>query len=387
MILHVDMDAFYASVEERDDPALAGRPVIVGGTPEGRGVVSAANYLAREHGVHSAMPAARARRLCPHAAFIRPRMECYAAESARVRAVLERYTPEVEPIALDEAFLDVTASESLFGPAPGIARRIKRDVAAATGLVASVGVAASKFVAKLACERDKPDGLVVVEPGSEQAFLDPLPVARLWGVGPVAAEALQRAGIATVADLRARGEAHLRARFGRTGAHLWRLAHGVDERPVVPDHRARSISHETTFAVDVAEAGAQRAWVGDLAAQVAGRLRRAGLVARTVFVKLRYADFRTVSRTRSLAAPTDLSREIRAAALRGLAAARGDAHGALRLLGVGVSGLERAGPRQGHLFEEQRRERERRLDRVVDAVGARYGRGVLRRGVRPPRVR
>ncbi|HET7875144.1 MAG TPA: DNA polymerase IV, partial [Methylomirabilota bacterium] len=214
-IIHVDMDAFYASVEQRDRPELRGRPVIVGADPRGRGVVSAASYEARRFGVHSAMPIGRAARLCPSAAFLPVDMDKYARVSREIMSILAGYTPVVEPCSIDEAFLDVTASRDLLGPGPAIARSIKERIRTETGLTASVGVASNKFVAKVASDLDKPDGLVVVEPGSEAAFLAPLPVSRLWGVGRVTAGQLEAMGIRTIGQLAAVPEAHLRARFGR----------------------------------------------------------------------------------------------------------------------------------------------------------------------------
>jgi len=385
MILHVDMDAFYAAIEVRDRPELAGRAVVVGGAPAGRGVVAAASYEARAYGVHSAMPAGRARRLCPHAVFVRPRMDRYARVSAALRAILGRYTPLVEPLSLDEAFLDVGASERLFGPASAIARRIKDDVRAELGLVASVGVAPNKFLAKLASDLEKPDGLVVVAPGAEQAFLDPLPVARLWGVGRVAQARLAALGVHTIGELRGLSPEALGAAFGRGGEHLWALAHGHDERPVVPESQASSLSHETTFEHDVAAPEVLRARLLELTEQVGARLRRQGYRARTVFVKVRFSDFRTLSRARTLPEATDRTADLWASASRLLARALGGEAQPVRLLGMGASGLGVLAPEQGQLFDASARRREERIDRVVDEVAGRFGPGRLRRG--PGRAR
>ena len=237
MILHVDMDAFYASIEERDHPELVGLPVIVGGTPEGRGVVAAANYVVRKYGVRSAMPTATALRLCPQAVVLPPRIGYYAEVSAQIREILDRYTPSVEPLSLDEAFLDVTGSLPLFGSAIEIARKIKHDIQATLCLTASVGVAPNKFLAKIASDLRKPDALVVVDPDQIQAFLDPLPVGRLWGVGRVTGRVFEQMGIETIGQVRSLTVEELHRRFGKLAEHLWQLAHGVDDRRVVADRR------------------------------------------------------------------------------------------------------------------------------------------------------
>ena len=379
-ILHVDMDAFYASVEERERPELAGRPVVVGGDPQGRGVVAAANYAAREYGIRSAMPAARARLLCPHAVFIRSRMALYAEVSAAIRDIFFRYTPLVEPLSLDEAFLDVGASAGLFGSGAVIAGRIKREIRSELGLVASVGVAPNKFLAKLASDLEKPDGLVVVAPDGVQRFLDPLPVRKLWGVGAAAGERLGALGVRTIADLRARPEAELGRHFGKWGHRLFALAHGRDERPVVSEHEAQSISHETTFEVDVGQAAALRDCLRGLTEQVAWRLRRQGLCAATVEIKVRYADFRTVHRSAALAAASDGTRDLWRCASRLLARQLARRADPVRLLGMGVSRLSRERFEQADLFDAPAAGRQRRIDSMVDAVNMRFGGAGLRRG-------
>jgi DNA polymerase-4 len=380
MILHVDMDAFYASVEELDNPALAGRPVVVGGTPDGRGVVAAANYTARRYGIHSAMPAARAKRLCPHAVFIRSRMDRYAQLSREIRGIFARYTPLVEPLSLDEAFLDVTSSLRLFGDAQTIARRIKREIRDELGLVASVGVAPNKFLAKLASDLNKPDGLVVVPAHAIEAFLAPLPVSRLWGVGKVSNRDLAELGVKTIGDLHNVPEELLERRLGRSAAHLRRLARGIDDRPVVPDRDAKSISHETTFAIDIDDAGILRSWLLELGEQVATRLRRNSLRGKTVFIKVRYSDFRTVTRSESLDAPTSVTRLLYLTAVRLLLAELGSRPQPIRLLGMGVSGVTTETLEQGELFGETNREQQRRIDTIVDEIKTRFGHRALRRG-------
>lgn len=376
------MDAFYASVEIRERPELAGRPVVVGGSPEGRGVVAAASYAARRYGIHSAMPAATARRLCPQVVFLPVRMEHYARVSDQLRAIFERFTPLVEPLSLDEAFLDVRASQRLFGPSEQIARRIKDDIESELHLTASVGVAPNKFLAKIASDLDKPNGLVIVAEDGVQAFLDPLSVGRLWGVGEATEKTMWRLGIRTVGDLRSRSRDALHAAFGKAGEHFWALARGIDERPVVPERDAKSISRETTFDRDIVEAQLLRAHLRALTGDVAHRLRRNGLFARTVFVKLRFADFETTVRSLTLSAATDSTRTIWQGASRLFAQHYPGAGAALRLIGVGVSGLTAAERAQLGLFdahEEAARDRQRRLDALTDRVRERFGPGAVGR--------
>ena len=380
MILHVDMDAFYASIEERDDPSLVGRPVIVGGSAEGRGVVAAANYEVRKYGVHSAMSAARAKRLCPQAIVIQPRMNYYAEVSQQIRAIFEAFTPLVEPLSLDEAFLDATGSEPLFGPAASIGRQIKNRIRAELELVASVGVAPNKFVAKIASDLDKPDGFRVVEPGEIQAFLDPLPVGRIWGVGKVTGQAFEKLGIRTIGQLRQLAPQSLGELFGASGEHYWRLANGLDDRPVIPDREAKSISHETTFAADIDDGEELLAWLTELAEQVARRLRQHSLKGRTVDLKVRFADFRTITRALTLPEPTNITQELLAAGRELLTTRLPAGHLPVRLLGFGVSGFDNSGQSQRQLFDEPNRERLRQLDRALDQISTRYGKTALRRG-------
>lgn len=380
MILHVDMDAFYASVEERDRPELVGKPLIVGGTPAGRGVVAAANYVVRRFGVHSAMPTSKALRLCPDAIVVRPRMDHYAAISAQIRNILNRYTPLVEPLSLDEAFLDVTGTEGLFGPAPEVARRIKREILSEVGLIASVGVAPNKFLAKVASDLKKPDALVVVDPGRIPEFLDPLPVGRLWGVGRVTGSLFDDMGIRTIADLRRRTPDFLRQHFGQHGDHLWRLAHGIDDRRVVPDREAKSISHETTFAADISDREALRAWLLELTEQVGRRLRAHHRRGRTVQIKVRFADFRTITRATTLAEPTDATQLLWKAAADLLEKGLPRGCPGLRLLGVGVSHFDHATKVQRTLFDEPEEQRNRQLDAATDRIREKFGAAALNRG-------
>lgn len=381
MILHVDMDAFYASVEERDRPDLAGKPVIVGGTPEGRGVVAAASYAARRFGVHSAMPAVTARRLCPHGVFLRPRMDHYAEVSDQIRSVFGKYTPLVEPLSLDEAFLDVTGSAPLFGSAVRIAAAIKQEIRDSLRLIASVGVAPNKFLAKIASDLKKPDALVVVEAAHVQEFLDPLPVGRLWGVGKVTGGVFERLEIQTIGQLRQVPVELLRQHFGSNGDHLWQLSRGIDDRPVVPEQAAKSISHETTFAQDLRDREVMRAWLLELSEQVGSRLRRHGLKGRTVQLKVRFEDFHTVTRAQTLPHATDVTDEIWQTAARMFAERLPARRMHIRLLGVGVSGLDQPKLVQQSLFPDEEHERQSRLDHVADQIKDRFGQASLQRGL------
>lgn len=347
-ILHVDMDAFFAAVELLRRPDLVGRPVVVGGTGD-RGVVAAASYEARAFGIHSAMPAAQARRRCPHAVFLPGDHAHYAEVSRRVMELFRAVTPLVEPISLDEAFLDVSGARRLLGPAPEIAARLRRDVLEAEGLHCGVGVAPVKFLAKLASQAAKPRatrqgvrpgaGVVVVAPGEELAFLHPLPIQALWGVGPVTHARLQRLGVRTVGDLAALTPDVAATALGRSqGAHLHALAHGIDPRVVQPDQGAKSVGHEETFARDHHRHESLRVELLRLADAVATRLRRGGRAGRTITLKVRFGDFRTITRSVTLASATDSARQIDRAG-RGLLSDVDPTPG-VRLLGVSVSGLD-----------------------------------------------
>ncbi len=346
-IIHADMDAFFASVEQHDHPEWRGQPVLVGGSPQARGVVAAASYEARQFGCRSAMPMKTAVRLCPQAVVVRPRFRRYQEVSEAIMAVFQRFTPLVEPLSLDEAFLDIThlAPEGRplpgLGPAPtaeAIARQIKQAVRAATGLSVTCGVATSKSVAKVASGINKPDGLTVVAPGTEAAFLAPLPVRSLWGIGPKTAERLEQAGVTSVADLSARPLAWLIERFGVRGEWFARLARGEDDRPIEVEHERKSISHETTFTEDVSDAETLRRTLREQSAAVARRLRRDHTRGRTVQVKLRLADFTTFTRQATLPAPTDDAAVIAASAQALLERERQPGR-QFRLVGVGVHNL------------------------------------------------
>jgi DNA polymerase-4 len=382
MILHVDMDAFYASVEERDDPSLVGKPVIVGGSVDGRGVVAVANYEARKFGVHSAMAAARAKRLCPHAVFLKTRIDYYAAISRQIRELFEQFTPLVEPLSLDEAFLDVTGSESIFGPSPEIGRQIKQQIRAELRLVASVGVAPNKFVAKIASDLNKPDGFVVVEPTEVQSFLDPLPVGRLWGIGRATDQIFERLAIRTIGQLRQLPIKRLNELFGFSGEHYWRLAQGIDDRRVVPDREAKSISNESTFAKDVSDIEMLRTCLVRLVEQVARRMRLHDIKGRTLELKIRFADFETNSRSLTLREPTNITQELLEVGFDLLTKHLPPRHLPVRLLGFGVSKLDNSGTSQQQLFDQPDRERQRALDRVADQITAKFGNLAIRRGAK-----
>lgn len=337
-ILHLDLDAFFASVEVLENPALAGKPVIVGGSPEGRGVVASASYPARAFGVHSAMPTYRALALCPQAIVVRPRHRLYHTYSRRVMDILRESAPLVEQTSVDEAYLDLTEQVSAWDDAVDAARRIQRRVLDEVGLSASLGVAANKLVAKVASDRDKPGGLTVVRPGEEAAFLAPLPVRALLGIGPVTATKLGEMGITTVGQLAQMPPEELRARFGRPGEWMARQAQGIDHRPLVTTHEAKSVSQETTFDRDLRDAQALEQVLADLSRGVARALKRYGRVAGTVAIKLRYSDFTTLSRQMSLDVPTDDEQVIAQAATTLLRRAWTRKR-PVRLLGVGGHNL------------------------------------------------
>ncbi|MEO8463107.1 MAG: DNA polymerase IV [Chloroflexota bacterium] len=368
-ILHVDLDAFFATVEQRDHPALMGKPVVVGmGGTGDRGVVSAASYEARKFGVHSAMPIRTAKRLCPTCIFVSVNGAAYQRASREVMAILRRFTPLVEPVSIDEAFLDVTASRALFGEGAQIARLIKDAIRAELRLTASVGVAATKLVAKIASDLRKPDGLVVVPAGEEAEFLAPLPISRLWGVGPATAAVLSDFGVATIGDLAAMDRAALVRRLGHHGASLVDRAHGIDPAPVDDPGAAKSIGHEHTFDVDTSDPEILERTLLSMAEGVSGRLRSAGLRAATVTVKVRDTSFDTVTRQTTLPEPTDMTEPIWRAALK---LARPEMRGKrIRLLGVTASGFA---PREQLTLFEADDPRARRATEAADELRRRYG--------------
>lgn len=372
-IIHVDMDAFYASVECLDDPSLLGQPVIVGGLGP-RGVVATANYEARTYGVHSALPMSRARKLCPEARFIRPRLERYREKSAEVFSVFRRFTPLVEGLSLDEAFLDVSGSLKLFGGHHEIAVSIKRQINAETGLTASVGLAHNKFLAKLASDAQKPDGMVWVKQDQVSAFLDPMPVVRLWGIGKQTAPRLKALGILTIGQLRHADISVIRTALGNRSEHFQRLARGEDEREVTPMRPDKSISHEITFDTDLLDRSELLAELQRQAEQVSRRLRARHLMARTVVVKIRDSGFRTVTRSRSLRACSDNTQTLYRMA-RALFVSWRESHRTtpVRLLGMGVSGLEDAAAGGHDEGDQVDSAGEQSLDQVLDNINRKFG--------------
>ncbi|QGT77524.1 DNA polymerase IV [Guyparkeria halophila] len=338
-IIHVDMDAFYASVEQRDRPELRGRPVVVGGDPAGRGVVAAASYEARRFGIHSAMPAARAARACPEVVFLRPRFDVYRAVSRQIHEVFRRYTERIEPLSLDEAYLDVSDSPACRGSATLMAREIKAAIRETTGLVASAGVSYNKFLAKLASDVDKPDGLYLIDPEAAPGFIQDLPVGDFHGVGPATERRMKARGIHTGGDLR-RHELHeLVEWFGKAGRHYYQIARGIDERPVQSRRERKSLGHETTYPNDLVGREAVEAALPPLAERVARDLAARELVACTVTLKVKYADFVQITRRRTFTRPLSSAGEL-LGALPGLLDDTEAGRRPIRLLGVTCSGLE-----------------------------------------------
>lgn len=374
-ILHVDMDAFYASVEVLDDPSLKGKPIIIG-APDGRSVVSSASYEARRFGVRSAMPVGQALRLCPNALVVLPHFDRYMTKSAEVMAIFEAYTPLVEPLSIDEAFLDVRGARRLWGSPGEIGRAIRRRVLDETGLVCSVGVAATKHVAKMASTLSKPNGLLIVAERDTAAFLGPRSVRAMWGVGPKASEVLESRGLRTIADVREAPRDVLdRAVGGAMGERLWHLARGIDPREVTTSRVEKSVGHEETFHTDISDPSALRAELRRLSDRVGARLRKNGWEAATVAIKVRFADFTTLSRSQTLDAPTAVGQRIGDAARElfdGI-----DLVQSVRLVGVRVEKLCAAGGSSLALWDDD--EEWRNVEEALDDATARFGRGAVTR--------
>jgi DNA polymerase-4 len=388
VILHVDMDAFFASVEQHDHPEYRGKPVIVGAPPDKRGVVCAASYEARRFGVHSAMPSREAGRRCPQGIFVPPNGPRYADVSRQIFGIFHRFTPLVEPLSVDEAFLDVTGGAHLFGDGPTMAALIRQAITADTGLTASVGVASNKFLAKLASDMDKPDGITVVptEPDAITAFLAPLPVGRLWGVGKVMQQSLATGGFHTVHDLQTGAVERLEQVVGeREAAHLRQLAFGIDERPIITSREEKSISREHTFGQDCDNLQEIEDVLRVLVEDVGQSLRKVGRQARVVRIKVRWRGFDTITRQRRLAGRVCDDATIRETALALLA--QEGVHQPVRLIGVGVSDLGARDWLQGDLFDGtiERRQKQEDISFSLDRIRARFGEGSIGTGVTGPR--
>jgi DNA polymerase IV len=377
-ILHVDMDAFYASVEQLDNPQLRGRPVVVGSLAEQRGVVAAASYEARRFGIRSAMPMSRAMRQCKELVIMPVRMKRYKEISRRIHAIFHEFTPQVEPLSIDEAFLDITGCEKLFGPARQIAVMIKKRIREQTGLTASVGLAPNKFLAKLASDLEKPEGLVVITDENKQAILDPLPVRRIWGIGEAAAKRLQEFGIKTIYDLRSYPAVHLAAITDQAGK-IQQLANGIDDRPVIVEERPKSFSGEETFAKDISSLERLRDILSSQIEEVTAILRRHNMFARTLTLKFRYADFETITRSRTLGRASQATDTFRDAAFELFEAWQKTRKGPIRLLGFGVSNLSETPPAK-ELFEDGPEEKRIRLDTALDKIRNKFGDSSLHRG-------
>jgi DNA polymerase IV len=377
-IAHIDCDAFYAAIEKRDDPSLRDKPLIVGGCQ--RGVVATACYVARTYGIRSAMPMFEARRLCPHAHVIRPDMAKYAAVGRKVRELMGALTPLVEPLSIDEAFLDLTGTERLHGMAPAkslaaFALRVEREI----GITVSIGLSQNKFLAKIASDLDKPRGFSVLAPGEAAPFLAPRPVTFIWGVGKAMGAALARAGYRTIADLQRAEESELMRRFGAEGLRLARLARGIDARAVNPGRETKSVSAETTLDRDVAEFRALERLLWELCEKVSGRLKAKALAGATVTLKLKSADFRLRTRARALAAPTQLAAKIFAAGRELLAR---ETHGTkFRLIGIGVSALAGAAEADPADLVDERGRASAAAEHAIDRLRERFGRSAVIRGI------
>jgi DNA polymerase-4 len=374
-ILHADMDAFYASIEQRDHPELRGKPVIVGGNSN-RGVVCAASYEARQYGIRSAMPVTEAKRRCPQGCYMMPNIRKYAAVSAQLLQIFENFSPIVETLALDEAFLDITGMEYLYNDVTDIARKLKTEVQKKLNLIVSVGVASNKFLAKLASAYDKPDGLIVIHPGEELQLLAPLPVTRLWGVGEATAQTLRSLQIDTIGKLQQFDPDTLECVLGKHAIELYNLAWGRDERPVVPDREAKSIGNEDTFDTDIRSQQEIKYELLSLAERVGWRLRKAGLSGRTISIKVRFSSFRTVTRSITLAEPIVLDEVLYENALQLLekVSIKED----IRLMGITVSNLAPRGI-QLSLFHNANTEKRERVAAVIDKLKDRFGEGIVKR--------
>ena len=382
-ILHVDMDQFFAAIAVLDDPSLKGKPVLVGGGGP-RGVLSTASYEARKFGCRSAMPTAVARRLCPDAVLVKVPGERIREMSAKLFDILDRVSPLVQPLSCDEAFIDATGSQRLLGPPEEIARLIKSQVRDELGLTASVGVAPNKFLAKLASDLEKPDGLTVIPPDAQQmqAILDPLPVGKMWGVGPATEAKLAKRGVRTFAQLRQLTETQLQRDAGEDGSRLYLLSRGIDDRPVVPSREAKSVGHEQTFREDLRDPDHVRAIMLNQAEDVARRLRHKQLLARGVTVKIRYGKFETITRSTTLDRPTDLTDELYRPAIALFNKWAKHTFQPVRLIGVSAGPLTHEPPQQD-LFADPQREKKIQVEQTLDQIKSKFGKRAVHRGQTP----
>lgn len=374
-ILHVDMDSFFASIEQRDHPELRGKPVLVGYDGP-RGVVAAASYEARQYGCHSAQPMSIAKQRCKHAIIMPVRRDCYRNVSKKMFTILDSFSPVIEPLSIDEAFLDITGTERTLGTAKHVAEQIKLRIRQELNLIASIGVAPNKFLAKLASEMEKPDGLTLIDESMIDRVLLPLPVTRLWGVGAVTAEKFARIGIRTIADLRAYSPEAITQHFGAEGQRYLNMSHGLDDRPVVPDREAKSISHEHTFEVDLDNVEAVRQMLLSQTEQVARRLRKHQMVAKCISIKIRFGDFKTISRSKTLERATNVTAELWQAADEVFGQWQFQP---VRLIGIAAERLSER-DEQAELFSDPIQEREMRLDEISDLIIDKFGIGAIKRG-------
>jgi DNA polymerase-4 len=378
VIFHVDMDAFFASIEQLDDPSLRGKPVLVGGSGN-RGVVAAASYEARKFGCHSAQPMSQARRRCPQAIVVPVRFARYREISSRMFGIFDEYSPLVEPLSIDEAFLDLTGTERLLGEPQAVARRLKQRIKTDLNLTASIGVAPNKFLAKLASDLQKPDGLVIVRPDAVASLLESLPINKLWGVGPVTAGKLQSLGVHKVGDIQKHSAEQLSKLFGQEADRFLRLANGLDDRPVVPDREAKSIGQEQTFGENVINPADVRRVLFEQVEQVGRRLRQHGLNARTISLKIRYGEFETISRSITIEYASNGTNELWNAA-SGLFDKWASAHfRPVRLIGMSATQFS-AGPAQLPLFADPKIERQKKVDAVADQITSKFGTRAIKRG-------
>jgi DNA polymerase-4 len=383
-ILHIDMDAFFAAIEQLDFPKLRGKPVLVGGSADARGVVSTASYEARVFGCHSAMPMAAAVKRCPHAVIMPVRMSRYSEISDQVCSIFERYTPHIEPVSIDEAFLDVSGCEKLFGSPVKIAKSIQKEVHEKTHLTCSIGVAGNKFLAKLASDLKKPNGLVIVPMDELQPFLDPLPVSRLWGVGKATLPEFEKRKLRTFADVRRCSLHQLESWFGSAGEMFYQFVRGIDDRSVVPDYDTKSISTETTFPVNIRDFEFLRGVLLDQIDHISGRLRHEHLFARTVTLKIRSPEFKTLTRSKTLDVPTDITDHFWLTVSSLFDSWKKISPFPVRLIGAGLSSLTGQSGRQLLLFDQEETQKKETLDHTIDQIRDKFGSSAIFRALTKP---